>query len=143
MESTAPRIGTLGEKALHASLKRMYARAGDRFEVAVDGFVIDLVREGLLIEVQTGGFSSMKRKVRALLDGGHRMRIVHPIPVDKWIVRVDAGGGILGRRRSPKHGTAIDVFTELVSFPQLLRHPGLEIDVLLTAEEEHRRPVRR
>jgi hypothetical protein len=48
-----PGIGQLNEKALHASLKQWYARPGDRFEVAVGGFVIDIVRAELLIEIQT------------------------------------------------------------------------------------------
>jgi hypothetical protein len=138
MSHAVPHIGTLREKPLHASLKRWYARPGDGVEVPVDGFVIDLVREDLLIEIQTRGFSSMKQKVTALLDHGHRLRIVHPIPIDKWIVKVDADGTVLSRRRSPKHGSPIDVFAELVSFPDLLAHPHLEIEVLLTTEEEYR-----
>ena len=139
MSDAAPHIGTLTEKPLHASLKRWYARAGDGVEAPVDGFVIDLVREDLLIEVQTRGFSSMKQKVATLLDHGHRLRIVHPIPIDKWIVKVDVDGTILSRRRSPRHGSPIDVFAELVSFPDLMAHPHLEVEVLLTIEEEYRR----
>ncbi len=139
MKESAPHIGTLREKPLHASLKRWYARAGDRVEVPVDGFVIDLVREDLLIEVQTRGFSSMKQKITTLLDLGHRVRVVHPIPIDKWIVKVDADGTVLSRRRSPRHGNPTDVFAELVSFPNLLADPHLEIDVILTNEEEYRR----
>lgn len=135
----APHIGTLREKSLHASLKDWYARPGDRMEVPVDGFVIDLVRDDLLIEVQTSGFSAMKQKLTTLLDLGHRVRIVHPIPIDKWIVKVDTDGTVVGRRRSPKHGSTTDVFAELVSFPDLLTHPRLEIEVLLTNEEEYRR----
>ena len=138
MEEPTPQIGTLGEKPLHASLKRWYARSGDRLEIPVDGFVIDLVRGDLLIEVQTRGFSSMKRKISTLLETGHHVRIVHPIPIDKWIVKVDADGTILSRRRSPKHGIPTDVFAELVSFPDLLAHPHLEIEVILTNEEEYR-----
>lgn len=137
--SDAPHIGTLREKPLHASLKQWYADSGDQIEEPVDGFVIDLVRDDLLIEVQTSGFSSMKQKVISLLDSGHSVRIVHSIPVDKWIVKVDADGTILSRRRSPKHGTPTDVFAELVSFPDLLVHPNLEVDILLTTEEEYRR----
>lgn len=133
-----PNIGTLREKPLHASLKRWYAGPGDRFEVPVDGFVVDLVRDDLLIEVQTSGFSSMKRKVASLLESGHRIRIVHPIPVDKRIVKIDDEGSVLSSRRSPKHGQATDVFSELVSFPDLLAG-DLEIEVLLTIEDEYRR----
>ena len=134
-----PHIGTLREKPLHASLKRWYARPGDGIEVPVDGFVIDLVRDDLLIEVQTRGFSSMKQKAITLLSLGHRVRIVHPIPLDKWIVKIDADGTVLSRRRSPKHGSPIDVFAELVSFPDLLLDSQLEVELLLTREEEYRR----
>jgi hypothetical protein len=135
------RIGTLKERPLHAALKRWYARPGDRVEVPVDGYVIDLVRGELLIEVQTRGFSSMKRKVTGLLGLGHQVRIVHPVPVDRWIVKVDGDGRVLGRRRSPRHGGPIDVFAELVSFPELVAHPQLEVEVILTIEEEYRHLV--
>ena len=132
------RIGVLREKPLHASLKQWYFRDGDGVEVQVDGFVIDLVRDGLLIEVQTRGFSSLKAKLKALLELGHRIRIVHSIPIDRWIVRVDADGTVLGRRRSPRHGIPVDVFAELVNVADLLASPQLEIEVVLTTEEEYR-----
>jgi hypothetical protein len=134
---SVPHIGTLRERPLHASLKQWYSVPGDRFEVAVEGFVIDLVREDLFIEVQTRGFSSMKRKATTLLELGHRVRIVHPIPIDKWIVKIDADSTVLSRRRSPRHGKPTDIFAELVSFPEFLAHRQLEVDVLLTIEEEY------
>jgi hypothetical protein len=56
-------IGLLNEKPLHASLKEWYAQPGDRFEVPVDGFVIDIVRDDLLLEIQTGSFGSIKSKI--------------------------------------------------------------------------------
>lgn len=139
VSDAAPHIGTLREKHLHAALKRWYARPGDRIEVPVDRFVVDVVRDDLLIEVQTRGFSSMKPKVAALLESGWRLRIVHPIALNRWIVKVDADGSVLSRRRSPRHGTPTDVFGELVSFPDLLANPHLEIHLLLTNEEEYRR----
>jgi len=129
----------LREKPLHAALKKWCAEDGDRFEANVDRYVIDVVRDDLLIEIQTRGFSSMKRKLRRLLDLGYRVRIVHPIPVTKTIVRLGDNGEILGRRRSPKHGSALDIFAELVSFPDLAAHPNLEIRVVMTAEDEYRR----
>ena len=138
VSSSQPHIGTLRERPLHASLKQWYARPGDQVEVPVDRFVIDLVRDGLLIEIQTRGFSSMKRKVTDLLDLGHDVRIVHPIAIDRWIVKVDDAGEVLGRRRSPRHGAPTDVFAELVSFPGLIGHPHLGIDLVMTREEEVR-----
>ena len=138
MTTSPPHIGTLREKPLHASLKQWCAEEGDRFEVDVDGYVIDVVRDDLLIEVQTRGFSSMKRKLGDLLATGYRVRVVYPIPLEKTIVRLDDEGTVLSRRRSPKRGTLRDVFAELVSFPDLIRHPGLEIQVVLTEEDEYR-----
>ena len=61
--ATASAIGTLRERPLHASLKRWYARPGDRVEVAVDGYVVDLVRGDLLIEIQTRGFATLRPKL--------------------------------------------------------------------------------
>ena len=137
--SAQPHVGTLREKPLHAALKQWCARPGDRIEVPVDGFVIDLVRDdGLLVEIQTRGFGAMKRKLAALLEG-HAVHVVHPIAVERTIVKIGDGGEVLSRRRSPKRGTALDVFAELVSWPQLVAHPGLTLEVLLTREEEVRR----
>ena len=137
----AARIAVYREGPLHASIKRWYARPGDRVEVAVDGYVIDLVRGRRLIEIQTRGFSGVKPKIAALLANGHRVRIVHPLAVDRWIVTVDHDGTVLTRRRSPRHATLADLAPELVSFPELLDHPGFEVEVLLTTEEEVRRRV--
>lgn len=139
MAERAVSIGTLREKPLHASLKQWYARPGDQVESPVEGFVIDLVRDDLLIEIQTRSFSSMKRKLTSLLELGHRVRIVHPIAIDRWIVKIDDSGTVLSRRRSPKHGDPTDLFAELVSFPELLTHPHLEIDLVITKEDEIRR----
>lgn len=131
-------IGTLREHSLHAELKRWYARPGDRLEVPVDGYVIDIVRGGLLIEVQTGGFSQIKRKLLALVEA-HPIRLVYPIAAEKWIVRTSADGGeVLGRRKSPKRGRVEELFGELVRFPELVAHPNFSIQVLVTGQEEVR-----
>jgi hypothetical protein len=58
-----PAIGTLNEGALHAQLKNWYQRPGDRIERVVDGFVVDLVRGGLLVEIQTGSFAPLRHKL--------------------------------------------------------------------------------
>jgi hypothetical protein len=135
---TSSGIGTLRETHLHASLKQWLAAPGDEFEVSIGRFVVDIVRDGTLIEIQTRGFSSMKAKLDALLDD-HRMVIVHPIARRKWIVKGPHDGTPSSRRKSPKAGRIYDVFTELVSFPSLVDHPNLSIEVLMTDEEEVRR----
>jgi hypothetical protein len=128
------------EGPLHAAVKAMLAAPGDRVEVPVGRFVIDLVRaDGELVEVQTGGFGALGKKLDALLDE-HRMRIVHPIAAERRIIRADEHGQVVAERRSPKRATAVAVFDELVAFPSLLSHPNLTIEVLLLREDHIRRP---
>jgi hypothetical protein len=132
-------IGLLNERPLHASLKTWCARPGDRFEVVVDGYVVDIVRDGLLLEIQTRGFSSIKPKLDDLVRN-HSIRLVYPIAREKWIVKpAKANGEQATRRKSPRRGRIEDVFWELVSFPQLLTNPRFSLEVLLIQEEEIRR----
>ncbi len=132
-------IGLQNERPLHAALKQWYARPGDRIEVPVDGYQVDIVRGRQLIEIQTRGFARIRRKLLALL-AGHSVRLVYPIPRYKWIVRLaDDGISRLSRRRSPNHGGWLDVFHELVSFPALLSADGFSLELLLVDEEELRR----
>ena len=138
-----PGIGLLNEKPLHASLKQWYARPGDQFEVPVGGFVIDIVRDDLLIEIQTGNFSSIKSKLNKLAHS-HRVRLIYPIVQEKWIVRVPHDHkGAATRRRSPKRGRLEDLFWELVSIPQLLSNPNFSLEILMIRQEEVRRYERK
>jgi hypothetical protein len=150
-------IGTLREKSLHAALKQHYAKKNDVVEAKLDGYSIDIVRGDVrgdvrgnmrgqgkgrqrqrqreLIEIQTRSFASAKRKLQDLVQR-HKVLLVHPIAQEKTIVRYDANGVLLARRRSPKRGCIEDVFVELVSFPELLAHPNFALEVVLTHEEE-------
>lgn len=105
----------------------------------MDGHVADLVRGDTIIEIQTRGFVSMRRKLDRLLDQ-HPIRLVHPVAATTWIVKHDDAGAEVSRRRSPKRRTAADVCAELVSFPTLLDHPNLVLEVLLVETEEAWRP---
>ena len=131
-------IGVMREGPLHAAVKAVLAQPGDRLEVPVGRFVIDLVRaDGELVEVQTGGFGALGRKLDALLDE-HRVRVVHPVAAERRIVRVDEHGEVASVRRSPKRATAVEVFDKLVAFPSLLTHPNFTIEVLLLREDHVR-----
>jgi hypothetical protein len=133
-----PGIGMLREGPLHAAVKSLLATPGDRLEVPVGRFVIDLVRaDGELVEVQTGSFGALGPKLDALLDA-HRVRIVHPIAAERRIIRIDEHGQISSARRSPKRATVVEMFDKLVAFPSLLSHPNLTIEVLLLREDHIR-----
>ena len=98
-------IGMLRESSLHASLKALYARPGDELEAIREGYVVDLVRPDELVEFQTGNFASLRPKLTALLEH-HRVRVVHPVAVERTIVRIDRDGVVresssLARARLP------------------------------------------
>jgi len=133
------RIGLLNEKPLHASLKQWYAQPGDRFEVPVDGFVIDIVRAGVLLEIQTRHFGAIKSKLATLVSS-HQVRLIYPIAHEKWIVQSPTAGNAFGsRRKSPKRGRVEDLFREAVAIPRMLAHQNFSLEVLMTREEETRR----
>ena len=132
-------IGLLNEKSLHASLKEWYAEPGDRFEVTVDGYVIDIVQGDLLLEIQTGNFSAIKAKLTNLVSE-HKIRLVYPIALEKWIIKLAKNGVDEAiRRKSPKKGRVEDLFWEMVSFPRLIENPNFSLEVLLIREDELRR----
>jgi len=134
--SDKPVIGTLNEMSLHAALKKWYMQPGDELEMHIDGYVVDIVRGDLLVEIQTRNFSALKHKLSNLTTD-RQVRLVHPIPSEKWILRVSTNGRKqISRRKSPKRGCVEHLFSELVSFPSLAANPNFSIEVLLTQEEE-------
>ena len=137
--TSKPVIGTLQERSLHASVKDLYMTGDARSEVSVEGFVVDVVKDDLLVEVQTRNFAAIKSKLVSLLKN-HPVRLVYPLPKKKWIVKESLDGSKqLSRRRSPKSCGFEDVFDELVRIPNLITHSNFSIEVLLIEEEEVRR----
>ncbi len=113
-------------KTLARCPERVVRSAGRCLEVPVDGYIIDIVRGDLLVEIQTRSFSSLKKKLAVLTDS-HPVRLVHPIAQEKWIVKL-AGDWAkpMSRRKSPKRGHVEDIFAELVSFPRLAGQPAFQ-----------------
>ena len=137
-------IGTLAEKSLHAQLKHLYAAPGDLLEHPLDGYVVDIARPidpggeppaYRCIEIQTRHLAAMKTKLGVLLPT-RPVHVVLPIAEQRTIARMDAGGAILSRRRSPKRGTIYDIFPELVGLPALLHAPHFTLEDLLIHEEQ-------
>jgi hypothetical protein len=132
-------IGELNEKSLHAALKAWYAQPDDRLEVSVDGYVIDIVRQDTLIEIQTGNFTALKDKLYDLTER-HPVRLVYPMAREKWILKLDPKGlEQASRRKSPRRGKLQDLFYELVRIPDLVSREHFSLEVLWIKEEEVRR----
>ena len=126
------------ESSLHSAIKKWYFLEGDRIEDRVGNFIVDIVRGDLLIEIQIANFSAIKPKLLRLLND-HKVRLVYPIPKEKWIVhKSTVTGEIYGRRRSPKKGRLFDLFSELIRIPSLFSKGNFSIEVLMIEVEEIR-----
>ncbi|MHA2008003.1 MAG: hypothetical protein ACXABO_12175 [Promethearchaeota archaeon] len=131
-------IGTLKESSLHADLKLWYKESKDQLEVLIEKFIIDIVRDDLLIEIQTKNFSTIKRKLETLLKT-HKVILIHPIVKDKWIINIDIQSNkTLRKRLSPIHNSYLDIFNELISIPDLISNPNFTIEIPLVQIEEFR-----
>lgn len=125
---------------LHQQLKEHYVADSERHEVVVGGFRIDAVdRRGRLIEIQCASLSAIRNKIRTLVDD-HQVIVVKPLAARKKIVTLHRrGGDVVSSRFSPVRQTLAHVFLELVHFG-VFPHPRLQLDVLLTEQEEIRVP---
>ena len=135
-------IGVYAESGLHAGLKLALAGPEDRFEVAVDGKVVDLVRRTPrgeeLVEIQTKRLDKIQSKVLGLASG-HRVRVVHPVVAELSIARLSPETGeLLSERKSPKRGDFLDLFDELVRATGLIGARNVTVEVLLVSCREIR-----
>jgi hypothetical protein len=120
------------ERSLHRQLKLRYGpEAGGRAEVSVEGYRIDAVTpEGRLIEIQSAPLGHLKTKLARLLPTSE-VGVVKPLILARRCIRRDEAAGIdRPPRRSPKRGSLIEVFDELVGIVHLFPHTNLTIHLL-------------
>ena len=128
------------ETSLHRDLKRRYGDQDVQFEVALGAHRIDVVAGGRLVEIQLGSLAAIRDKVRILVED-HRVVVVKPIIVEKTLVkRAAKDGPVTQRRKSPKRGTILDLFDDLVHFTRAFPHQRLTLEVPLIDVEEWRYP---
>lgn len=131
-------IGTLGEKGVHRALKYFYEPDESCHEIKVGEYYADIVGENGIIEIQSAGFGSMKKKLAEFLLCS-RVTVVYPCSVSKRIVMTDpVTGEILYRRKSPKNGGIYDLLRELWGIADLLGNERLEIRAVFIETEEMR-----
>ncbi len=126
----------MSESLLHQQLKERYSPSDESREQVLERYRIDAVEQGgRLVEIQTANFGAIAPKLKRLVKK-HKVLLVHPVCVRRWIRK-----GVGPLRRSPLKGRWEQVFAELVYMPTLLREPNLELEVLLTEEEELRQEL--
>ena len=86
---------------LHLALQRHYAGEDGLVEAELGGYKVDVLRDGVIYEIQTGTFSAIRKKLEDL-SKTHRVVLIYPIARQKIIVRLDpTSGEELSARRSP------------------------------------------
>jgi hypothetical protein len=138
MPVPGPDIGTRRESALHRALKFRYSGQNGRVEQVLGDYVCDGITEtGEIIEVQTGSFGPLKEKAGKLAAQGP-LRIVHPVIIAKYIETYDRDGTLIRRRKSPRRGSAWDLFRGLLYAPELPLLKGLCVELALIDVVEKR-----
>ena len=126
------------EKSLHKDIKKWYFRNGDRFEVKIEGKIIDIVRNDLLIEIQTQNLAAIKNKLNKLLDR-HKIRTVYPLAFESTVITLDKKDNSIKRiRKSPKKENYIDIFDQLITVANLLAHKNFSLEILLIKQHDIR-----
>ena len=131
-------IGMQSEKTLHAVLKNYVDDDQDHQEIPVDNFIADIYHDGHITEIQTAKMGAMRAKLSCFLPQ-YPVRIVYPIPAQKWVVWVDPETGrTIKRNRSPLRGSFFHAFRELYRIRSFLRDPNLSLELLLIDMDEYR-----
>jgi hypothetical protein len=132
-------FSTRNESSLHRALKCRYSGEDGQTESVLEGYVCDAIRsDGEIIEVQTGHFKDIEKKVASLVRL-RPVRLIYPVIVEKTIVLLSGDGELVSRRRSPRKGSVYELFAELVYTPELPLLQGLTIEVACIDAIENRR----
>jgi hypothetical protein len=119
-------------------LKAEYAGERGELEVPCGEFVCDAVSgEGAVIEVQTGSFGPLVRKLKRLC-AEREVRVIYPVIVVKHIEVYGLDGAFRYRRKSPRKGTEWDVFGALIHAVELTGLSRLSITLALVDVVERR-----
>jgi hypothetical protein len=132
-------IGEERESSLHHWLKMSYWTEGAVSEAPVGDYIADVMtKKGDIVEIQTGNFASIKKKLE-ILSKNHKILLVHPLIAEKYIEVYDTQDNFVSRRKSPKKSQAWELFRQLVHAPLLPALPGLTIELAFIAVREKRR----
>lgn len=138
MERLRKSIGVLQEKTVHAIMKNYYEPCEDYHEIPVEGLVADIYNNGDIIEIQTAHFDKLRDKLGRFLPY-YDVTVVYPVPAAKWLTYIDKNTGeVTSRRKSPRHGTAYDIFPELYKIKSYLNNEHIHFVIALMDMEEYK-----
>ena len=154
-------IGRLGEKQMHAAIKRFICPDESKHEILIDGsagcierdeseenkktkkrrFVADVLDGNTIYEIQTGGFSPLRDKIQWILDNtSYNVMVIHPIAETKWVSVINnKTGNIENRKKSPQKGKITDIASELYFFRDFISSPRFSLVILMMEAEQYKK----
>ncbi len=90
------------------------------------------------MEIQTGSLFRTAQKLERMLPH-YPVTVVYPAPPAKRLIWVEEDGTLSDPHPSPKKGSAMDAFDQLVYLAPLLGHPRLTVRLVLLDLDEYRR----
>lgn len=130
-------IGTLGEKTLHAVLKRFYEPDESCREIKTGSFYADIKKDDKIIEIQTRAFDKLRKKLDFFLRDND-VTVVYPVAAVKSIAWIDEKGNVSKKRKSGKKGTLHDIYGELYKIRPQLNCDRLHLRIVLLDITEYR-----
>lgn len=158
-------IGRLGEKQMHAAIKRFICPDESCHEVLIDGshgcieksadadnisekstkkrrFVADILNGGTVTEIQTGSLAPLREKIQWILDKtSYNVILIHPIAETKWINLIGADGEISRRYKSPTRGKLVDIAPELYFIRDFIASPRFSLVILMMEAEQYKKSI--
>ena len=149
-------IGTLGEKQMHAAIKRFICPDEGFHEIPLDNgeragkidengkkikkrrFVADILKNGNVYEIQTGALPLLTEKIKWILENtDYNVTVIHPIAETKWVNVLNKQNDVEKRYRSPLRGKLTDIAPELYAFKDFVSTPRFSLVILFMEAEQY------
>jgi len=131
-------IGTQQERWIHQAIKYYLSNDPMTHEIAMDGYVVDVLLDGEIYEVQTGAVWKLTSKLSHFLPH-YPVHVVIPLVYKKTIMTLNEYGIKLSERRSPRVAKLQHIALVIEPLFSMLNHPNLSVMVMMIEVDEYRR----
>lgn len=133
-------IGTYNEKILHKALKHAICDDQACLEVKIGAYFADVLCNGEIFEIQTGGFYPLVKKIEYFLENTeYKITVVHPLISELLLIRVDSETGeVIRKKRSPKKEMPASIIPELFYLRNIIKSERVSFLLPQISGEEYR-----
>ncbi len=137
-ESERKNIGVMKEKTLHSVMKFFYEPDSAYHEVKSENFVFDIFKDNTVIEIQTGSFRPIAKKIKETLENNYKIIVVRPIDGIKYISWISGDGTVSEPRKSPKKENIFSLLPELYYLGEAVYHENFTLRIVACVMLEYR-----